>query len=90
MNKLSHDGKFTISYDKAEGNTQKICLVTEKEISVWELAQAIYIDCICDGQIDANTLQCTVQTSKIKTEVTISRDLSVEETLFKICDFIKL
>lgn len=90
MKKLSHDGKFTISYDKAEGNIQKICLVTEKEISIWELGHAIYIDCICDTEIDANTLQCTAQTPKSKIEITISRNSSMQETLSIICDLIKL
>ena len=90
MKKLSHDGKFTISYTKAEGNTQEVCLITEKEISIWELGHAIYIDCICDIHIAADTLKCAVQTPKNNIEITISRDSSMQETLSTICDLIKL
>lgn len=90
MQKLSHDGKFTITYDKAESNIQKVCLSTDKEISIWELGHAIYIDCICDTQIDADKLQCTIQTTKTKIEITFAKNYSMQETLSVICDHIKL
>lgn len=87
--KVSTDGIFTISRDEADANST-ITLTTQKEFSIWDLSQAVYTDCICDPQIEADTLHFKISTKVINTEFDISTDLSFTETIFAICDNIKV
>lgn len=90
LQKISHDGKFTIIFPKAEDNVQPVTLKAETEVSVWEVAHAIYIDCVCEPQIDAYTLTCKLETPTNKLDVTVSTDFSIQKTLSKICDIVKV
>lgn len=87
MSKFSHDGKFIIVY---ENSSNKVHLNTGKEVSVWEIAHAVYIDCICDPHKEAETLKCIVKTNKNQFEFTVKKEFSITETLSVICDNIKL
>ena len=87
MSKFSHDGKFIIVY---EDSANTVHLDTGKEVSVWEIAHAVYIDCICDTETEVEEFKCLVKTPKSKVEFTVKKELSITETLSVICDNIKL
>lgn len=89
MSFKSHDEKFLITFHhEDESDVKHLSFEAKEEVSVCNLAHAIFIDCFCNREIDSPKVHCKVKTPSKDFEFTIPTCQSFDETLFQISDHI--
>ena len=93
MEIISRDNKFVISMEYSENANPLVCLRAKENVSIFDLANAIFWDCFCVDscglQIENSRILCKVITEK-EYEFVIDRGTSTLEMTYQISERIKL